>query len=83
MIDENGDEFLLINSPIMIDTQYYYVFVYDKHMKIGCEIHLIEDWFNFNNKTILEMDGKRALSFWKKWKEPLRQICNTRITEKI
>ena len=42
-------------------------------MQIGCQNHLIADWFNFSDKEISKMDC-RALDWWKKWKEPLRQI---------
>jgi hypothetical protein len=47
-------------------------------MKIGCEMHSIEDWFDFDNKIIAEMDGKQALKFWKQWKKPLKAICKNR-----
>ena len=43
-------------------------------LQIGCQRHTIEEWKNFNNKSILEMDGKRALEWWNKWKQIIMQI---------
>ena len=43
-------------------------------LQIGCQRHTIEEWRNFTNKSILEMDGKRALEWWNKWKQIIMQI---------
>ena len=43
-------------------------------MAIGCEQHSIEDWKNFDDRRILEMEGKKALEWWKKWKPILESI---------
>lgn len=37
-------------------------------MQIGCECHFISDWQKFDDTRILQMDGKRALRFWRKYK---------------
>ena len=39
-------------------------------LQIGCENHGIDKWREFDNQRILEMDGKKALKWWrrnKKW----------------
>ncbi|MDY0271928.1 MAG: pentapeptide repeat-containing protein [Advenella sp.] len=46
-------------------------------MQIGCQRHKLEDWWNFDDKRILEMDGKQALKFWRIWKPILQQIIAT------
>jgi len=61
--------------PIQIASPEYYIFIYDKHIKIGCEFHTINDWFSFDHGKIIKMDGERSLSFWKKWKKVLQEIC--------
>ncbi|MCP3681820.1 MAG: pentapeptide repeat-containing protein [bacterium] len=38
-------------------------------MQIGCEKHTIEEWGEFDDTRILEMDGKTALKFWRKYKD--------------
>ena len=43
-------------------------------IQIGCENHTIKDWFDFDDKKILSMDGKKALKFWRLNKE-LIQLC--------
>ncbi len=46
----------------------------DKIIQIGNEQHPIDDWFKFSDKDMLEMDGEKALNFWKKWKPILQMI---------
>ena len=61
-------------KTIKVDT---YPIVYtDKVIQIGCENHTIKEWFEFSDKEILEMDGKKALKFWQKWKPILKMIIN-------
>ena len=43
-------------------------------MQIGCQRHKIEDWWNFDDARIIEMDGKKALKWWRTWKPILQQI---------
>ena len=62
-------------QPIQVDAIKYYVLIFDAHMKIGCEFHTLSEWWEFDDKRIVEMDGKCALEFWRKWKSPLQAIC--------
>ena len=59
-----------------IQTGIYIVNIVEKfeYIQIGCERNTIERWFNFTNREILEMDGKTALKWWKKWKPILVAI---------
>ena len=59
-----------------IQTGIYIVNIVEKfeYIQIGCERNTIERWFNFTNREILEMDGKKALKWWKKWKPILVAI---------
>ena len=43
-------------------------------MQIGCENHMISEWWEFDDRQILKMDGKAALKWWRKWKPILQQI---------
>jgi hypothetical protein len=38
------------------------------HIAIGCEQHSIQEWADFSDKEIKEMDIS-AFGWWKKWKE--------------
>ena len=55
--------------PLMIYNLKYDLLFTEKHIKIGCEVHKVEAWKEFNDKRILEMDGKSALLWWKENKE--------------
>jgi len=70
---ENDVEISLI--PYQIDCHDYYVFIWDRHIKIGCEFHSMDEWFAFTDREILKMDNKQGLAWWKIWKEPIKAIC--------
>ena len=52
----------------------YRITVTDKHIKIGCQQHLKSEWYNFQEEEIIEMDGKRALKFWRIFKPLAEQL---------
>lgn len=43
-------------------------------LQIGCQRHKISDWWEFDDRRIAEMDGNRALKFWREWKDTIRMI---------
>ncbi len=53
-------------------------------MQIGCERHNITEWREFDDASILEMDGKAALKFWRKYKDWIFQtieLCPAKPTQ--
>ncbi len=61
---------------IQIDT---YAIAYTSDvMQIGCERHTISEWAEFDDKRILEMDGKTALKWWRKYKSWIFQTIELR-----
>ena len=52
----------------------YRITVTDKHIKIGCQQHLKSEWYNFQEGEIIEMDGKKALKFWRIFKPLAEQL---------
>ena len=59
-------------KSIMIST--YNIVYTNSILQIGCENHTIDQWKNFTDMAILKMDGKTALTFWKKYKDLIFQI---------
>ena len=51
--------------PMQIIGLTWTVFAVGSYMKIGCQLHSIEEWKSFNDNTIQDM-APGALSFWKK-----------------
>jgi hypothetical protein len=51
----------------------YMVSYTDSILNIGCESHNIEEWKNFDDKKIANMDDG-ALEWWTKWKTIIFQI---------
>ena len=70
----DGEKIKIQKTPIQILGLYWDIFIFDSHMKIGCEFHAIKKWENFNDDEIQEMDGN-ALKFWQKNKEMLLDVC--------
>lgn len=52
----------------------YEITVTDKHIKIGCQQHLKSEWKDFEDRKIIEMDGKKALEFWRMFKPVLESL---------
>ena len=52
----------------------YKITVTDKHIKIGCQQHLKNEWKDFEDRKIIEMDGKKALEFWRMFKPVLESL---------
>jgi len=48
---------------IFLFDEYSIVYT-SEYLQIGCERHTIDEWREFDDRRILEMDGRRALSFW-------------------
>ena len=67
----HGENISISKEPLQILGLRYEVFIFDTHIKIGCELHSIEDWRKFNDKRILAMDNSQALRFWRDWKEAI------------
>ena len=43
-------------------------------LQIGCQNRAIADWWGFDDRRILEMDGWAALEWWRVWKPILQTI---------
>ena len=46
-------------------------------MQIGCELHKLTDWEEYDDKRIAEMDGRAALRFWRKHKDMLLGLAKS------
>lgn len=55
----------------------YSVWITDRKIKIGCQIHSTKAWENFTDEQIKKMDGDKALNFWKFWKEPILKLAES------
>ena len=43
-------------------------------MQIGCQRHPLDAWRNFSDAEIRAMDGRKALTFWHKWRETIFKV---------
>ena len=77
-----GDKITNKDDICYISNRYYNITITPLHIKIGCQYHAQEAWWNFTDEQIEKMDGESALNFWKIWKEPLKQICDAMKKEK-
>lgn len=56
------------------------VLIFDKHIKIGCEMHLTAEWAEFNNRRIAAMGGRLGLEFWRTHKTTILALAAARNT---
>ena len=63
-------------KSIFISDIYPITYTYDQ-LQIGCERHKISQWWEFDNKKILSMNGNTALKFWDKNKELIKMIIDS------
>lgn len=61
-----------IKSIFITDT--YPITYTAEVLQIGCERHKIEDWLEFDDERIAEMEGSKAIEFWREWKDTLRML---------
>ncbi len=59
-------------KSIFLDT-YQIEYTEDK-LHIGCERHLISEWWDFTEEEIHSMDGQKAMDWWAKYKPLLKNI---------
>ena len=63
----NGEK--LDKEPIQLLGLKYFILITKEQIKIGCELHKASEWKEFDDKRIIEMDGKEALKWWKEHKD--------------
>ena len=61
-------------QPIQISGLAWHVLITDEYLRIGCQRHTHERWFEFSDELIAKMD-LRAAEFWEMWKVPLMIMC--------
>jgi hypothetical protein len=65
------DGIVISKQPIQISGLHWFVTILDQHMQIGCELHSLAEWSEFDDRRIAEMDGRDALRFWRESKDAL------------
>ena len=70
----NLDGEKLTKTPLSVVGLFYRCLISDGYMRLGCKRFTHEEWANFNDEEIKEMDDC-ALEFWKQWKVPLLAMC--------
>ena len=72
-----GKDIPITKKPIQISGfEPYFIIILDQHMKIGCEIHSFDEWREYDDHRIIEMDGKAALKFWRQNKDILFAVID-------
>ena len=64
----------LTKTPLSVVGLRYWCLISDGYMRLDCKRFTHEEWANFNDEEIKEMDDG-ALEFWKQWKVPLLVMC--------
>jgi len=70
-----SDGIIINKRPIQLYGLDYSVTILDDHMQIGCELHALSEWSDFDDRRIAQMDGLRSAKFWKAHKEVLLSLA--------
>jgi len=62
-------------QPLFLAGLTWPVTITDSHMTIGCQTHSLTEWWSYDNRTIIAMDSRNALKFWRAHKAMLRGLC--------
>ena len=54
--------------------KYYTTILVGEKIYIGCQCHTVEQWENFTDEEISDMDDG-ALDWWKEWKEVILKVA--------
>ena len=69
---------IVINKPpIQLFGLRWRVTILEKHMQIGCELHKLSDWAEYDDARIAAMDGRNALRFWRAHKDVLLGLARS------
>ena len=69
---------VVINKvPIQLFGLHWRVTILDEHMQIGCELHKLSDWADYDDKRIAAMGGRDALRFWRAHKDVLLGLAKS------
>ena len=72
--DLDGEK--IIKYPLPVVGLRYWCLISDGYMRLGCKRFTHQEWSEFYDYQISEMD-EGALEFWKQWKEPLLAVCKS------
>jgi len=62
-------------TPLSVVGLHYWCLISDGYMRLGCKRFTHDEWANFTDDEISNMDSY-ALEFWKQWKAPLLAMCS-------
>jgi hypothetical protein len=63
-----GTDVEIGDNPLIIHGLTWPVYIFETHIRIGCQIHTKQEWLNFSDADIAKMES-RAPEFWAKWKK--------------
>ncbi|UOF78573.1 pentapeptide repeats containing protein [Bacteriophage sp.] len=67
---------IVINKrPLQLSGLHWPVTILDAHMQIGCQLHSLHDWEEFDDAAIVAMGGREALHFWRAHKDSLLALA--------
>jgi len=70
----NLDGEKITKNPLSVSGIRYWCLISDAYMRLGCKRFTHDEWANFTDETIRDMDSG-ALDFWRQWKAPLLAMC--------
>lgn len=69
------DGVTITKAPLQIHGLGWAIYVLDTHMQVGCELHTHDDWADFDDRRVLQMEGRAGLVSWRAHREALLALC--------
>ena len=73
-----GDNVPCTRPPLQILGSRYAVLIFDSHIKIGCELHSIDEWRAYGQRQIEAMDGDDAWTWWLQYRDTILAMADAR-----
>ena len=77
LTDAKWNGITITRTPLQLWGLRWPVTIIETHMQIGCQIHALADWWEFDDAAIAAMDGKDALRFWRAHKAALMALAGS------
>ena len=75
LIGANLSGEILKIQPISIQGMEYQCLITPEFLTLGCQRHRHEEWAYFDDRRIIEMDGRKAIAFWSANKDWILAAC--------
>ena len=76
------DGIVISHAPIFVGNLTWPVLIFERHMRIGCQLHTHQEWADFTDDDWICMGGKEALILKRECRDALLALCAVQAAKK-